>query len=129
MGLSPFSSCQCTPTIVHEPCNCDEKIRYLERKLAKLPNPNPRNFRIQRFVASGNYLVVLINYPDCTNYEGNKIMIFEGIDGSQLEKLDFIDPHFCCGDHLSPIARFEPTDRGWDMACKLMKDLSNEQGH
>jgi len=131
MGIGPFhsSSCSCEPErkVIHVHCDCDEKIQKLEKRLARFPNPNPRNFRIIKYgFYNDKYLVAMIHYPDCTNYEGNKIMVFEGIDPIQLEKLTFIDPHFCDGNHLSPIARFEPTDRGWVLACKLVRVLSNE---
>lgn len=79
------------------------------------PNPNPRNFTIKNKVQVNGKWVVKVNYHDCTNYEGDKIMVFEDEPTGS-----FIDPHFCDSkEHASPIARFEPTDRGWTMALKF----------
>lgn len=78
-------------------------------------NPNPKNFKILRKLKNNWYTILLIQYPDCTNYEGNKILVFDNIElGNELE-LDIIDPHFT-DKGPSPIARFEPTERGWNMA-------------
>jgi len=112
MGVSGFSnSC----------CGCDKKIK----KLNGLPNPDPKNFNIKEYKSFGCYIVVRINYPDCINYEGDKILVFENTSVDRLQQLDFIDPHFCTEKHLSPIARFEPTKRGWDMSCKFAKNINN----
>ena len=78
-----------------------------------LPNPNPSNFKIRRMYREYNYLVVELQYPDCTNYEGRKILVFRGVSKQELRKLKRVDPHFCDGKHSSPIARFAPTVEGW----------------
>ena len=66
----------------------------------------------------------MINYPDCINYEGNKILVFEGINYIKLYSQGSIDPHFSNNENFhSPIARFEPTDKGWSMAVKLCENL------
>jgi len=67
----------------------------------------------------------MINYPDCNNYEGNKILVFEGIKYIKLYEQGSIDPHFSDNKKFhSPIARFEPTDKGWSMAVELCKTLT-----
>jgi hypothetical protein len=58
----------------------------------------------------------MINYPDCTNYEGNKILVFHNISVEEIANANTIDPHFCDKDHVSPIARFRPSKDGWSMA-------------
>jgi len=97
---------------------------------AKLPNPDPYNFKILDFTRDGKYMIVRVNYPDCKNYEGNKILVFQNVTTEQLHKLKALDPHFSNNPAvLSPIARFEPTDRGWLMAelfvdaCKKYKSI------
>jgi hypothetical protein len=112
MGLGIFkpSGCECGggPGIV---------TRVVEKIVEKiLPNPDPHRFNIIRIEQHDSLLIALINYPNATNYEGNKILVFENIMESQFRKEKFIDPHFCPCNHISPIARFEPTDRGWQMA-------------
>lgn len=80
-------------------------------------NPDPSKYEILRHKQDGDILVIEIHYPDCTNYEGKKILVYEGITLSELKLQKMIDPHFSeSKEFVSPIARFEPTDRGWDMA-------------
>jgi len=98
-------------------CSCDEPQRIIHKRL---PNPNPKNFNVVRTVTIGKYLVAQVNYPDCTNYEGNKVLVFKNVTLRKFAKLDTIDPHFC-DKHLAPIARFVPTSEGWQMACNFVK--------
>lgn len=83
-------------------------------------NPNPQRFEILRVARQGIFLAVEVRYPDCSNYEGRKILLFKGLTEEKLRRLESLDPHFT-GDPkvTSPIARFEPTSSGWDMAIKL----------
>ena len=83
----------------------------------KLPNPDPYNFEIVDSIRDGRFLIVKVNYPDCKNYEGNKILVYENVNLNKLRLQAALDPHFSNNTELySPIARFEPTDRGWIMA-------------
>jgi len=91
-----------------------------------LPNPNPYNFEIEKYVKNSNsdYLLVMVNYPDCTNYEGRKFLVFKGIDISNIIEQGHIDPHFSENTNFhSPVARFEPTDRGWKMALNFIEAM------
>ena len=89
----------------------------------ELPNPNPSNYTIIHNRVVRGYLVIAIKYHDCINYEGKKIMLYDcTLDDLKNQKL--IDPHFSDNkDYFSPIARFEPTIKGWDNACKLANIL------
>lgn len=81
------------------------------------PNPNPRNFELIFAQHVGNYLIVKIRYPDCRNYEGMKVMVYEGISTDDLIKQGSIDPHFSDNKNFhSPIARFVPSHGGMIMA-------------
>lgn len=84
-------------------------------------NPNPQRFEILRVAKQNNFLVVEVRYPDCTNYEGRKILLFkDNMTEEKLRRLSSLDPHFMNDPKLaSPIARFEPTSNGWEMAIKL----------
>ena len=87
-----------------------------------LPNPNPRNFKILRSAQLNDLLTIAIKYPDCTNYEGMKILIDENVGMADLVDQGHLDPHFSANKKFhSPIARFEPTPRGWEMARKFME--------
>ena len=89
-----------------------------------LPNPNPNNFLIQRHREHEGNLMIEVKYLDCKNYEGEKILVYEKCTMKDLEKQKAIDPHFCENKNFhSPIARFEPTERGWRMAGDFLADL------
>lgn len=81
-------------------------------------NPDPKKYRILREKRINDFLILKINYPESTNYEGNKILVFKNctiLDLVQQEQ--GIDPHFSDNEKLiSPIARFKPDDEGWKMA-------------
>lgn len=66
----------------------------------------------------------MIIYPDCTNYEGKKVMIFRG-SSDELKRRTIIDPHFF-EDNTSTIARFEPTESGWLVALETAKIIDSE---
>lgn len=83
------------------------------------PNPDPTNYKIIRSEQIGNRLLVMVVYPNCTTFEGKKILLFEGITLEELVEQKFIDPHFSQSEeHVHPIARFIPTEDGWAMAKK-----------
>jgi len=84
------------------------------------PNPNPYRFNVVRWEKHGDYLIAEVHYPDCTNYEGTKLLLYEGVTPEQLQKAKELDPHFSDNTMtISPVARFEPTERGWAMARKI----------
>lgn len=89
-------------------------------------NPNPYNYKILKYEFINNYLLLLINYPDCKNFKGNKILVFKNITLRQLihkEVIPQIDPHFPDNNKYSPIARFIPTEEGYKIAkqfCKII---------
>jgi hypothetical protein len=89
------------------------------------PNPDPNNYKIVRAQEVGNVLVMQINYPNCTNYEGNKILVFNrGVSLIDIVNQKTIDPHFSGNaNYISPIARFEPTERGWNWALSFATNL------
>lgn len=90
----------------------------------KLPNPDPYNFVVQEAEQIGSYLVVKVQYPDCTNYEGVKILVYAETTALDLLKQRFLDPHFfeahkTAASARSPVARFVPTPTGWHMATRF----------
>jgi len=93
-----------------------------KQKLNVVGNPNPSNFQIIRHKRIGHFVVALIKYPECLNFEGRKILVFENISMETIKNLNSIDPHFCNFDtHPSPIARFVPTHKGWKYAVQFCK--------
>jgi hypothetical protein len=107
MGCSPFrKSCLLTPP---------DSGRIF-------PNPNPARFRILRTMQVGKAVVAEVNYPDCWNYEGNKVLVFRDMAEAELRRRKTLDPHF--SKHGGPLARFEPTEYGWTLAVEVAR-LSN----
>ena len=86
-----------------------------KEQIPNAPDPDPLNFNIIKIQQVGDNLVVLINYPNCTNYEGNKICLFKSMNIKTVIGMDTLDPHFSENDN-SPFARFRPTDAGWEKA-------------
>lgn len=90
-----------------------------------LPLPNPLKYEIKRSVSYGNFVLLEVLYPDCTNYEGRKIMLYKDVTLKGLIKQKHLDPHFAENKQFcSPIARFEPTEYGWRIGVKIMKEMS-----
>lgn len=113
MGLQVFSSSE-----------YEEPSAILSIVNKKIPNPDPTNYRIIKSEVWGVYLIIKINYPECTNYEGNKILLYKNTSLEELIRQGSIDPHFCKNDNYhSPIARFEPTEQGWNMALLIAKRM------
>jgi hypothetical protein len=107
MGIGPFSrTCSLTPPA--------STVRY--------PNPNPARFTILRTLQVGRSVVAEVRYPDCTNYEGHKVLVYADTDASALRSRTTLDPHFA--RHGGPVARFEPTERGWNLAVEVAR-MSN----
>lgn len=115
MGISLFASsrsskCECRscrPVIYEEP----PQTKPIN------PNPDPFNWIILESCQFGDYLAVKIQYPNCTNYEGQKILVFKSTI-SEIRKQKKIDPHFGEDNLIYPIARFQPTHEGWTDALQ-----------
>jgi hypothetical protein len=95
----------------------DSGSNLMPTKLDPFGNPNPKRYSLLRWGAHCGWLVLWVNYPDCTNYEGNKILVFQGCTLADIAAQGAIDPHFSeSKTFISPVARFEPTERGWKWA-------------
>ncbi len=93
-----------------------------------LPNPDPSKWVVeQKTTYSNGWVVLLVSYPGCTNYEGRKILVFD--DEKKLEELlksGLLDPHFDDKSY-GPIARFEPSARGVELANLLAQQVKSEK--
>jgi len=118
MGIGPFHfSNSCYDT---QPRQSIKQI-VESLKLSNYPNPDPNNYKIIRSYEFNNKLIIEIKYLDCTNYEGHKILYYEDCTLIKLLKQKSIDPHFSENKKFySPTARFEPTEKGWNIAYNLM---------
>lgn len=88
-------------------------------------DPNPANFEILKSVERFGNLALYIKYPNCKNYEGNKILVYRRVKMDQIINLKEIDPHFSDDGSLSPVVRLEPTQRGWIVALHLLEVLKD----
>ena len=77
-------------------------------------NPSPSRYTIEKLIHIGGFYISLIKYPDCTNYEGKKILVTTRAPDPAKP----LDPHFTIDYNINCglVARFEPTDKGWKMA-------------
>ena len=89
-------------------------------------NPNPYRFIIRQSIIIGDYVILQVSYPGCTNFEGNKILVYHNVNRYVLYRQTTLDPHFSENENRpSPIARFRPDKEGLDNAirfCQAMKD-------
>ena len=58
---------------------------------------------------------------DATNFEGNKIILIKGT--TSLKGMKALDPHFLKSGSFEVIARFRPTDIGWNLGMTILKGL------
>ena len=131
MGCSPFSG-RSSSSYDSNSCTCKGCKTYTDTAMAevlnkKSPNPDPKNCTITHAYQLHNYLVVGITYPDCTTFEGKKVLVYKDCSLEKLHRqiqIAGIDPHFAANKmYYSPIARFIPTKEGWQMAKDFVKVL------
>jgi hypothetical protein len=85
--------------------------------------PSRYNYmEMQNNEQNGN-IAILVNYPNCKNYEGEKIIVFKNTTWEQVKNLKELDPHFTEENVVKPFARFEPTEEGWLSAVALLNAL------
>ena len=85
--------------------------------------PDPKSFLIIEALQVGKHVVLNIKYPNCNNYEGNKILVFVNTTIEIIKSMKEIDPHFS-KDLMSPFARFAPTDLGKIAAVIFAKQIN-----
>jgi hypothetical protein len=127
-GKMGFSSTKTVNNPVVVNCNCQKENHYDFYHGKKFSKPIVREYRILTAFYCGNYLVLEIQYRGCTNYEGRKILVFKNTNVEQLKKQGSIDPHFGeTKNYIWPIARFEPTEKGWNMAKNFVRFLYDDE--
>lgn len=83
-------------------------------------NPDAKNFVLEYALELDEYLIVQVRYPNCINFEGNKVMVYKGVTLKKFKTWKEVDPHFKDANKTSPIARFLPTKEGWNMATRFV---------
>lgn len=84
--------------------------------------PDPKKFIVEEAIDINGHCILTVIYPNCTTYEGKKILFFSDTESEDIIDQKVIDPHFS-DKGLSPFARFEPTDEGLLAAIKLARVL------
>jgi hypothetical protein len=86
------------------------------------PNdPDPELFKICEIEQRGDFVIAKIRYPNCTNFDGLKVLVWRNRTVEEIKKMVLIDPHFLEED-LSLIARFMPMT-GMKMARKFVESM------
>lgn len=84
---------------------------------------NPKIFKILNEKSYKGYLILLLRYPHCEEFDGKKLLVYQGFASSK-ELMAFtggeIDPRFS-NDKVSPIAMFKPRQT----SAKLIEAMIN----
>jgi len=119
MGLSPFSCTRSSPfsdkksKIGFSCSRPDTSIVFTQGEIIDYGvNPDPRNFKVIWATAVNGNTIMMVNYPNCTTFGGNKLLLLRGVWPTTMSKLD---PHFLEGDH-PVVARFLPNKEGIKLA-------------
>lgn len=82
--------------------------------------PDPMVFKILRIREGNGKTLLMVNYPNCINFHGSKILLVDA-PLSIIKGLKELDPHFLEEGSKAPIlARFRPTEEGWEMGVKML---------
>lgn len=89
---------------------------------APAPNPDPSRWELLELHQFSKGYALKVRYLDCTNFEGVKVMVFEGryVPGKRP-----LDPHFA--ERGGPYARFRPDAVGMRLAIALAKALGGDE--
>lgn len=124
MGLGFFSSSSLDNDhkTVYVSCSCSNN-----KPQVRDVNPKPNRWAFIRKKHIGDFLVVELQYSDCVNFEGRKILVFKGCSWNEILDRNggLVDPHFSDSKkYIHPMARFEPTEDGYKMAIEFIEFLS-----
>ena len=88
-------------------------------------NPNPFNFQVTKRQDKGDFSLLEVKYPNCTNFKGNKILLLKR-NGIKLENLKCLDPHFL-EEHgnVEIFGRFRPTEDVWKLGLQMLEFMNN----
>lgn len=93
----------------------------LKGPLKPVAQPDPYNFKVIKEVSFNESVLAWVNYPDATNFEGNKIILIKGL--RSVRGLTSLDPHFLKSGKFEVIARLRPTEEGWKLGMTLLQGM------
>jgi hypothetical protein len=108
MGLPIFKNCATNYTTCPAPA----------------PNPDPKRWELRQVFVYPHAYVLVVRYLDCTNFEGLKVMVYQGSVAPDIQCVA-LDPHFT-EEATSLIARFQPTEAGIQLACWFAERLKGD---
>ncbi len=80
--------------------------------------PDPARYTVVLVEHYKNATLIVADYAGCTNYEGRKIMVYQG----NVIPSGTLDPHF--SEHgIAPVARFSPSEQGLRLARIVCNEL------
>ena len=124
MGMPTLGSANRASERVGSVCNCSKES--LKNTAPSDLDPRADNFRIIAVEEFANYLVAIVNYPNCTPYNGNKVLIYEDVSIKDITAWKLVDPHFLENKNFtSPIARFPYSAKGIKRAVEFALMLNN----
>lgn len=83
------------------------------------PEADPFKFTILRTAHNGGLTLAEINYHGCTNYEGRKVLLLKRTL-KELVASESLDPHFLDNHENGLLARYVPTEEGWEMGLQAL---------
>ena len=90
-------------------------------------DPDPRRFHVMASEVINGWTIAVVMYPDCNTFEGKKLLVFPfEVQQRVLANRTMLDPHFGPLGGFSPVARFEPTDRGYRLARLVCQNHEDE---
>jgi hypothetical protein len=121
-ALSPYVSTRKLVGFMGLPCGVSSSAYDSGRDAMEPPTPDPTRFEIIGTWKIGNGLIVSVRYPDCTTFEGRKLLVYAYMRRDDIETSATLDPHFYDSPQ-SPIARFAPTRQGFELAALVAGQL------
>jgi hydrogenase maturation factor len=103
----------------------EQKVRY--SSLGREGNTDLLEFSIIKTETLGSYVLVHVNFPSRL-INKDKIILIKGKNAMDIMNLTELDPHFRELDNyygLNIMARFHPSESGWDMGMKMMRMLND----
>ena len=76
--------------------------------------PHPEVFEVLQCLEGTNFLYVVVKYPHCTNFEGEKVLVMKDTSKTDILLMKALDPHFYEDNKI--IARFKPDEEGKKLA-------------
>ena len=95
-----------------------KKNCYMNPTAPEAVQPDPSRFKVSLVCPIGSLWVARIRYANCSNYEGEKILVLR----KDPRKLTRLDPHFTPGGIV--FARFEPTKLGLETAILVARSVN-----